>query len=104
MFGFFLNGEFQGFWSNKVGDKFFDLTCAKMKWPLSATTLVYYSDLSESDLTHAEPTEDSVKVYREETIEGEGGEGEAVYSTQKVLVKTIQGDKFVLNGVILKPC
>jgi hypothetical protein len=104
MFAFFVNNEFKDFWSNKVGDKFFDLTCAKMKWPLSATTLVYYPDLSESDLKNAEPTIDEVKVYREETIEGEGGEGETVYSTQKVLVKTIQGDKFVLNGVILKPC
>jgi hypothetical protein len=104
MFAFFVNNEFKGFWSNKASDKFFDLTCSKMKWALSATTLVYYSDLSESDLTHAEPNEESVKVYREETIEGEGGEGEPVLSKQKVLVKTIQGDKFVLNGVILKPC
>jgi len=104
MFGFFVSGEFKGFWSNKVGDKFFDLTCSKMKWLLSTTTLVYYSDLSESDLAHAEPTEENVKFYREETIDGEGGEGETVYSTQKVLVKTIQGDIFVLNGVILKPC
>lgn len=105
MFGFFVNGEFKGFWSNKVGDIFCDLTCQKMGWAKELTTLAYYPNLKESELKHAEPTVDDVKVYsvsQEQT--GEDEEGNPILEENKTLVKTIQSDKFMVNGLMLIPC
>jgi hypothetical protein len=104
MFGFFVNGNFKGFWSNKVNDKFADLTIQKMKWVPSSVTLVYYQGLQESELRNTEASIDEVKIYRDETVEGIGGEGESVYTTQKVLIKTIESDKFMINGVMILLC
>jgi hypothetical protein len=105
MFGIFLNNEFKGFWSNRPGDIFIDLTCKKMSWPKELTSLVYYPSLREHELQNAEASLDDVKVYREESNQtGEDEEGNPIYENEKVLVKTIDSDKFVVNGLMLIPC
>lgn len=45
MFAFFINDVFFSFWSNDVGDVFFDKTCKSMKWDSSKVDLVYYKNL-----------------------------------------------------------
>lgn len=45
MFAFFVNDEFKGFWANKEGDIFADITCLSMNWEKSLVDLVFYPDL-----------------------------------------------------------
>jgi hypothetical protein len=96
MFGFFVGGEFKGFWSNSVGDVFADLTCSRMNWSKVDVTLVYYPSLGEGELDGAEASVDSVKVYRKESGEDQ--------EELKILVKEIQSDKFMVGGLMLIPC
>jgi hypothetical protein len=105
MFGFFVNGEFKGFWSNRVGDIFADLTCLKMGWSKELTTLVYYPDLKEHELEKAVATVDKVDVYvSAQNQTGEDEEGNPIFEESQTLVKSINSDKFVVNGMMLIPC
>lgn len=105
MFGFFVSGEFKGFWSNSIGDVFCDLTCMKMQWAKESTTLVYYPALKDSELSSAVATVDSVSIYREVTNEvGVDENDQPILETTQELVKTIQSDKFMVNGLMLIPC
>jgi hypothetical protein len=105
MFGFFVNNEFKSFWSNKIGDIFSDLTCMKMNWPKEATTLVFYPSLKESDLQNAVASIDKVEVYSVSQNEtGVDEEGNPIFEEVKTLTKTINSDKFVVNGMMLIPC
>jgi hypothetical protein len=91
MFGFFVSGEFKGFWSNKVGDKFADITIQKMGWPKSLVTLVCFNGLLESEVSNCDVTLEKARVYKQ-------GESD------KFLLREIAGDKFIVSGLIIKPC
>lgn len=105
MFGFFVSGEFKGFWSNRVGDIFCDLTCIKMQWAKESTTLVFYPNLKEHELQNAVASIDDVKVYNKEQNEtGVDEQGNPTFEEKSVLVKTISADKFMVNGLMLIPC
>jgi len=105
MFGFFVNGEFKGFWSNRVNDIFFAATCKRMNWPLSLTTMVHYPEMVEVQIEHAEPSEKEVKINKEELIEdGKDDEGNPKFKKEKKLIKKIHADIFVKSGIVIKPC
>lgn len=105
MFGFFVSGEFKGFWSNSIGDVFCDLTCMKMQWSKESTTLVYYPSLNGAEIYNSVPTIDSVDVMQEVTNEiGVDENDQPIFETSQVLVRTIQSDKFMVNGLMLIPC
>jgi hypothetical protein len=105
MFGFFVNHEFKGFWSNQPGDIFFDLTCLKMQWPKEATTLVYFPGLLESELKDALATPDKCQGFKSELQEiGQDEEGNTLTEEVKILNREIVADKFVINGIIIIPC
>jgi hypothetical protein len=91
MFGFFVNDVFSGFWSNKVGDIFCDITCEKMGWDKTQVKLYKYSNLNQNDLEHIQLDGYSVRVMS-------SSEQDAT------LVKMCEGDLFYSNGVMLIPC
>jgi len=110
MFGFFVNNEFKGFWSNQVGDIFFDNTCNKMEWDKSQTVMVRYNGMKESEIENAlvSPSEAQIRTKSfNEVDSGEvDGEGNPILIQEEVftVVKTIQADLFVNNGVMLINC
>jgi len=104
MFGFFVNGEFEGFWSNRVGDIFAQNTIQKMGWALSTVTVVHYSGLKESELQLAEPTIDEVRVYSGTINEYVNEDGLTVTENGKQLVRTIKADLFIKDGIELHRC
>jgi hypothetical protein len=112
MFGFFINDEFKGFWSNSAGDRFFQATCKSLGWAESQVTLVYYPNLKQSELQNCEPLKSDCKVYKkvqtEITVTELDEDGNEVTRTEiqdeLVLDRVINADTFVLNGLILIPC
>jgi hypothetical protein len=105
MFGFFVSGEFKGFWSNSIGDIFFDLTCLKMGWDKSVTSMVYYPSLKESDLQNAVASLSDVNVYEKHQEQtGVDENDQPIIEEVTTLIKTIQADTFVTNGIIIIPC
>lgn len=105
MFAFFVNGQFKGFWTNKVGDKFADLTITKMKWPKNSTSLVFYQGLNGSEIKNCEPTLNGVDVIKDEVNEiGVDENDQPILETSEILVRSIQSDKFMIDGLMLIPC
>jgi len=105
MFGFFVSSEFVGFWSNKVGDIFFDLTVFSMKWEKSSVSVVYYPNLQESEIQHAVASLSDVKVYEKHQEQtGVDENDQPITEEVTTLIKTIQADTFVTNGLIIIPC
>lgn len=112
MFGFFVNDEFKGFWSNNVGDIFFQATCKSLNWVESQVTLVHYPGLKQSQLEFCEALKSDCKVYKkvqtEVTVTELDEDGNEVTRTEIqeeiVLDRVINADTFVLNGLILIPC
>lgn len=105
MFGFFVNDEFKGFWCNRPGDMFVDLTCQKLNWPKQQTTVVYYPDLKDSELQHAQPSTSKVDIYQEIMVENGVDENQQpIMETSLVLVKSINADSFMVNGIMIIPC
>jgi hypothetical protein len=112
MFAFFINGELKGFWANKVGDKFYVLTCSSMGWDQANTNLVYYPGLKDSELELAQPSLSSCTVNKKETVEvqvtstNELGEEVITIELQEnvILDRIIQADNFVTNGIMVIPC
>lgn len=110
MFGLFVNGEFKGFWSNKVGDVFFDNTCNKMEWDKSQTIMVHYQGMKESEIEHTLVSPNEVVIRNKVTNLVDSGELDEnqqpimIEQDDFVVVKTIQADLFVNNGVMLINC
>jgi hypothetical protein len=103
MFAFFSGKSFLGFWSNRPGDIFFDLTCLKKQWPKQVTSLVYYPGLGANEIQNALPTLDECKVRTKINAEYSEG-GELVSPESFTVIKTIPSDKFVINGLMMIPC
>jgi hypothetical protein len=105
MFGLFVSGEFKGFWSNSVGDIFFDATCINMQWDKSLTSMVYYPSLKDSELQHAVASLSDVKVYeKHQEQNGVDENDQPIIEEVATLIKTIQADTFVTNGITIIPC
>ena len=112
MFSFFVNGEFKGFWSNQIGDMFFSLTCNKLAWSESLTSLCYFPGLLNSELELAEPSLTECRVNKKVMVEvevestDESGNPITVTELQEsiVLDRIIPAQVFVNNGLMLIPC
>ena len=88
MFGFFVNGNFEGVWGNRPNDEFFDNTCVSLDWEKSQTTLVYY-------LKHREKPEHNYQYFIDKVIERD---------LEGNITKEINSEIYVLNGVKQKFC
>lgn len=87
MFAFFINGEFKSFWSNDIGDIFFDATCKSMKWDSSVVDLVHYTNLVTNPKAKYECTLDECQEL-----------------VSKKVVAKYTGELFVSKGEKLKNC
>lgn len=110
MFAFFIGNEFKGFWANKVGDVFFDNTCEKMGWDKNTTILSHYNGLKDSDLANSLVSPNEITIREKSTSLVDSGEVDEnqepimIEQDDFVVVKTIQADLFVNNGVMLINC
>jgi hypothetical protein len=118
MFAFFIDQEFKGFWSNTIGDIFFDLTCKSMKWDKLKASLVYYPELQENEIQHANATELSCDVYNlenqqtgEETVDildengiKTGEEIKPIFEDVLVLIRSVDSIIYAQNGQIINKC
>lgn len=117
MFGFFVNGEFKGFWSNKIGDVFVELTCNSMNWDKNQTVVVFYPSLNVDHSKLYEATINDCKEFIEvdvqigtEMVDSLDEQGnpiqieQPVFEKQAQLQHTFQADVFYNNGSIILPC
>jgi hypothetical protein len=114
MFAFFINDELQGFWSNNVGDLFFDATCKGMSWDKSKATLVRFDNLKDHELQLTEASVQEASVFREEDEEveveipasEENPEPQTIIQRRKIKVldRKIPATIFAKDGLIIIPC
>jgi len=108
MFCFFKNDAFENFWSNKIGDIFFDLTIRGMKWDQSQIDLVFYPGLEkvpayyEFDSNKKLIIKDRIVMHQEVT--NEDGTLSVLESESFVIKSEIEPIVYAVKGVIIKPC
>lgn len=112
MFCFFYKDSFVNFWSNKIGDIFFDLTINGMKWDRLDVDLYYYQSLNSVPEFYEI---DSVKklIIKKEIVtvvehESVNEDGVTIVTTEQV--KTYETDRVIepvvycSKGLLVKPC
>lgn len=112
MFCFFYKDLFVGFWSNKIGDIFCDLTINGMKWDRSDVDLYYYPSLNDVPRFHEIDSSKNLIIKKEVVTnvehESVNESGETVITTEEV--KTYETDKVIepvvycAKGLIVNPC
>jgi hypothetical protein len=112
MFAFFKNDQFVDFWSNKIGDVFFDLTVSGLKWNRSEIDLFYYPELNVVPTFYEFDSEKKLIIKKEirtlTEVVSTNEAGEEVVTQEEVV--TYETDKIIdpviycLKGVMIKPC
>lgn len=108
MFCFFKNDAFENFWSNQIGDIFFDLTIRGMKWDQSQIDLMFYPALEkipayyEFDSSKKLLIKDRIVIH--EQVTNEDGTLSVLESESFVVKSEIEPIVYAVKGVIIKPC
>jgi hypothetical protein len=112
MFAFFKNDQFVDFWSNKIGDVFFDLTVSGLKWNRSEIDLFYYPELNGVPTFYEFDSEKKLIIKKEirtlTEVVSTNEAGEEVVTQEEIV--TYETDKIIdpviycLKGVMIKPC
>ena len=112
MFAFFKNDNLFGFWSNKIGDVFCEITIRNMKWDQSEVDLLYYPELNSKPDHHEFGLSKELiikkKIVTQNEVVTTNEEGEEVVTVEDVVTfeveKTIEPVVYMSNGIMLKPC
>lgn len=96
MFAIFNNNTLVGFWGNKPGDIFFNITCEKLG--LNSPEIFYY-DIQEAPLYHSF-NQNKVLSILEKVVTIVNEEEVIAYNT----ISTKQPDPYFTNGIFYKDC
>lgn len=112
MFLFLKNNELVNFWSNKIGDVFFDLTVSGLRWNRSEIDLFYYPEIYSIPYFYELDSENNLVIKKEVVTINDvvlvNDLGEEVVTQEEN--KTYQVDKIIepiiycAKGVMIKPC
>lgn len=112
MFCFFYENVFVGFWGNKIGDVFAELTCKSMRWDSKGVDLVFYHNISNIP-EHYEFDSNknliikkkNIQLIETESLDEQGNPivttvEEVSFETERVL----ECEVYYAKGLIVKAC
>jgi hypothetical protein len=109
MFAFFVNDEFKGFWSNKIGDIFVQATCSALGFAPSQTEVVFFHFLDEQPEHFTFDANKTLVIQRKvvstsTVIDPETNEEVTTETESFVTSRTISADPFFTNGTVVQDC
>jgi hypothetical protein len=109
MFAFFVNDEFKGFWSNKIGDIFVQATCSALRFSPSQTKVVFFHGLENVPEYFVFGNSNSLIIQEKVIIVGTSidpeTEQEITTETESFVdLNTIPADPFFVDGQSVKDC